>query len=59
MKGHHDDGGNVEIEGWDVDEIKDEFVVLSDFNKILTEFKYKNVTCVNWKNEKNLCMHPL
>ena len=25
MKGHHDAGGNVEIEGWDVDEIKDEF----------------------------------
>ena len=47
LKGYHDDRGNVEIEGWDVDEIKDEFVVLSDFNKILTEFKYKNVTCVN------------
>ena len=59
MKGHHDAGGNVEIEGWDVDEIKDEYVVLSNFNKILTEFKYKSVTCVNWKNEKNLCMHPL
>ena len=44
---------------WKWCEIKDEIVVLSCFYEILTEFKNKNVTCINWENKKNLCMHPL